>query len=126
MPALTVDPADIARRHDCDTGESIGQCRLSSARRTEKDERPARIEIGTDGVGPVAGLRVNCQHIHPRRGCQHLGSHAVRIRHEVGLGENHEWLRAAPPREHEQPLDTADLGLGIQMLDDDHQVDVRC
>lgn len=55
----------------------------------------------------------------------HVVDPLVRVADEIGLGEHDDGRGAGAPRERDEAFDPAQLRLGIEMLDDEHDVDVR-
>ena len=59
------------------------------------------------------------------RDVAHVRGHALGVRDEVGLGEHDDRLRARAPGQGQHALDPAEVRVGVQVLHDQDDVDVR-
>ena len=85
----------------------------------------ARQQQGADGVEALAGGDADRVHVDRERHRGDLVGHPVGVRHQVRLGEDDHRLGARAPGQREQPLDATQLRVGVEVLDDEHDVDVR-
>ena len=76
------------------------------------------------GSSPWPVRHADRVHVDRERHRRDLRGHAVGVGHEVGLRQDDDRRRPRAPRQREQPLDAAEVRVGLEVLDHEHDVDV--
>ena len=117
--------APVADHHRLDSRERVHECGLARPGRPDDDERRPGGKDRAQRLQPGVGGRADRVHVDPRRGARHLGGQSRALEHEVHLGEHHDRAGAGSPGEREQALDAAEVRVWGEVLDDEHDIDVR-
>ena len=115
MPTAAVCPTDRLSTHDGGPSQRVDQRGLARARGAEQAQcAPGGDEL-TQRVQPAAAHRTDREHRHAGRGPRHLFGDGGRLGpDQVDFGQDDQRLGAGLPSQSQQPLDPAEIEVGIE------------